>query len=103
MFNYNLEVNLWYAYGGGGFPLAPIWLNTKIYWGVPHSSGGLTKWRHVSILFYLYLFHNKPYNTEQREKQWNKTDKTNSSYSRPTKRENKNKKWLDELGRFKYD
>ena len=37
------------------------------------------------------MFHNKPYSTAKRKKkQWNRTDKANSSYSRPKKRKNKN-------------
>ena len=50
------------------------------------------------ISIYLYLFHNKVVQHSKEKKQWNRADKTNSSYSRPTKRENKN----DESGYNKY-
>jgi len=44
----------------------------------------------VVRFIYLYLFHNKPYSTSTRKKQWNRTDRANSFYSRPKKRKNEN-------------
>jgi len=45
----------------------------------------------IYLSIYLYWFHNKPYSTAKRKKnKWNRTDKANSSYSRPKKRKNEN-------------
>ena len=53
--------------------------------------GMSTFWsRRRQLMIYHYLFHNKPYSTAKRKKQWNRTDKANSSYRRTKKQKNEN-------------